>query len=1734
MPFASKISAYRELKRIAAESRHLYARLLGSIEAQTTSRRVAACCSGLHVRWTPPNRKYVFTRKGDGRSSPYQTSFCVPLHHRCSLAVSEASGASVEEAELGAIIDALAIVPSSTEWARITRVLDSDLFVSFAELLASLNAYALIRVVRAPPPARAGTAALRAPFASATRPRFRASVATELASIDDAETVLSNPSGHIAASSVSLRRSRVDPQGPILQHWQHARHYDVGVTGDWAPSARDAIKLALFKSLDLLQDHAVDEWREAGREGAVLLNELARGYCCTSEMDVCVFNSVLHSGGMAGSPSCAAAAEDVTLRFRCAADSGSISVTAMAVERAPKESHVAPTCVPLRDAEKMSFAATNTVSSAEAAGLVMSDEIRLPFPISAVTIRRPFADDDSCRSEPALKTLVWPHRCMTGAALLLWAAVKVSLYRSATSTRSALMLGSNGIAEGASTASARCPSPAASVLEWSRAPFFSIFCGPAELQRGLFSPAVAGGVELRAVLDTPGPTAQNHWHCPDVVVMIASIRAALQLPSRSYPTIMFEQTALHDPARRVRELAQGLHGDVDVFTRVHVRWETPRGCFVACAVSDPALHHPNATPCASGVSPHTWLSCADTGYPRGPLLLLVTAVCSLYDQVVSRIDAAAELYPVVSVKNSFTRGGLDFLLFSWFEASPQVRCFTIGTTPPNCSQPSRSEAATFLDGSTHHELCPSMTRAMLFYDVLGQRVLFAETHAASAVDAVTRVDVLAVKQNCLCHDFYAPPSTVTKRPFRSVARQRQWQRSRQLLKHRLQLHIAADSTGTDDLARARKCSGHQHHRTVVAASVRACIEACASEVGALWTVLEIIAEVAAARASNAAEGDSINSQEGLRALPPLSARFLEDSRPTAEPFAGEAGSEADPEWWLDSRDVMWNCRALGKEAAPPRAGVMEVQLSIGTSLGAANTTCAKQVTAASAEVVVLRCRVDALRSVNEGTEVKWSCEERVTECPALCCFATVTLTAAPAVSGLFPALVLLCRRALQHIYTMARYAPLVSIFPPISDVLAWCAAAAPLFGSAEDGYPPYDARFYAAPKLLGELLQGVAGKYRCSYNIPPPRHAATSAACGGDCGEECAEVVRNEKVAAIAAAQPSTIFYTSKPIHIDATAAKDATQQQHGSYFAEPPAVACTLYLESLLGHGASSSVSAVSPACPAPAVTQFVLGHGVGRTKREAWRSAAWQALRLQFPAVLAQLESYRDVSELLQRPAQLNRLVRSSGWGRNGAQGGVTSVVYKLDFDISALSPPPPSVRTAATGAATASSVQAMRQPQCQVTAVRTDGSTVCIVPGCTATAGSSGEAYTAAVAAVLRALRSGLQGATTHVASDIVRTAPSQMIQGATWPSAPGSVGGTTGNLHLGPYAAWRDTTHYGKSVWHAYAGALSAYLDSDVVVHLVAAEDARADDLGSPSRGVGSWRTLSRPVMLSKVQVRVRDWRVGVAAAAGGISPRFTDQRCEASCRIISFGKLSAAAGCPVVSAGVSDSADGILFECTAASLLARRWRLDTGAHGTRVDLVATAAPPPSEHSSHLLREITRWLSAMTQQCALPLAVREELRGLLCARACDLARIQDSHRCTPAERVELLLMRWVGHRAQVRICRIDPSVAASPSLEDQTVWMAVALVEIRAEPRRLGPQSSSHADLSPDGDSLPLPEQDGGLKSCADTRTRLAHPWVVARAVGATTDEAAWQLYRQVCDALRDVVVTEPFPPPPEKR
>lgn len=189
-----------------------------------------------------------------------------------------------------------------------------------------------------------------------------------------------------------------------------------------------------------------------------------------------------------------------------------------------------------------------------------------------------------------------------------------------------------------------------------------------------------------------------------------------------------------------------------------------------------------------------------SGQLQGPLVLIMEAVCGLYSLVCTRATAFSPMhpnrpllsagpssfsilpgrepqrtvrspslrptwghygwsrsgmrrhegeipFPLLSVHRPETREGIDFLLFSWFGSAPQLRSFDI--------QPHRDREQFLYKGRRYD----TMARAMLFYDIVGSRLLFAESHHWELSTAVRRVHELAVLLNMPREDFHTRYST---------------------------------------------------------------------------------------------------------------------------------------------------------------------------------------------------------------------------------------------------------------------------------------------------------------------------------------------------------------------------------------------------------------------------------------------------------------------------------------------------------------------------------------------------------------------------------------------------------------------------------------------------------------------------------------------------------------------------------------------------------------------------------------------------------------------------------------------------------------------------------------------------------------------------------------------------------------------------------------------------------------
>ncbi|KPA76112.1 hypothetical protein ABB37_07884 [Leptomonas pyrrhocoris] len=1745
MSLALKIDKYRTAKRIAAEARHLHSRLVNNCLLDTPSQQtdypsINRLSQGALLRST-----ILRTRPVDEKGKRFESAFCFRIHERCSLLAAVNTDELKDAAELAAVTEALRIIPTSTEWGRILKVFDSDLFVAFIRLLKCLNGAAAVEISRKVPPRPSNDDLGYSSRVDMISQVFKATVSVELASIDEMDLQSVSRGDQLTPASAS----NADASSSNENAWRETRqrmplHYDFGVSGDWAFSVRDAIKLAIANSFDVLENHVIEEWREVGKEAALLLNELRLGGSSTSELDTGHLNSALtsHSFPARVIDNVGECGDEMLVRWTVRSQqkrsdvriSPSRSEQNDSTELGESGENSFPTSVEIIGAQRTTglddAGKTQTVTEYT----VCAFPVALPrrrnknsFYVNGVGVKH-------IRDQ-----MLWQQRCLPGAMLMSTAVQRRALYRHYDPHFSKAQLYdlSRKTAKGSHLTARNCVRTPSEFTRNFLPLFAALSCSvPSALSASTSesNDKTAASRSNGALLHSAA-SSQNVWYCPDVVVMLAIIRSTLRLSHDSFPEVKFDQKAVHDPVRRVRELTMGLYGDVDVYTKVRVEWATPRGTFVASAESDPARHSTSNT-CRS--SPSQWLSCEDTGHPRGPLPLLVAAVCSLFDQVMASRPSALQHYPVIPVKEPFLRRGLDFLFYSWFGATPQVRCFAIGTAAPMAEVKAgaglrwRSPP----DGFTSSDVGAYMTRAMLFYDFLGQRVLFAETHASDVVDAVARLDALAMEVNHIHQDVPMPVSAARGRPLRSISHWQQWRVAREHLERAVKsLAAPAASTTSSAMGMSVAATSPAPSSLMLQHLLRCCIDSCANEVSALWTVVDVLARVALPTPLRSASSTGVvdNSSADV-----LTVHYTPDSSSTEERAGGVAAAVADriggdeeELLWLGRRHVPWRSRPLGKETAPPPAGVVELRLDTQAfTFSGSACTASKE----SARSVSFRCRVDPLCSSDS------SCDGG-------------DGSAGQAFTGVLPALTVLCRAALRYVWAKVNESchAIANQLPSIEELLGWCMTADPVLAREADGFPPFEARFYAAPKLLGELLQGIAGKYSCSYSAVLPNANSADTTTKGGCPKVDIDALSAPASFTATLVQPSTVFYRSEvllvnPHNTGVEEAEDdggpwSASSRHAAAQSAPPCVECTLFIDGIMrscnnsiSHRPYLPSSFGSPAASSKPVTTtagYVLGRGVGRTKREAWRSAAWQALRLQFPLALAQMEVLRDVTELTQHPDQLSLLSQRKN---DGSTVAIPSTAQQRELLLPAL--PVCGLRwqwrqTVRSPHGSHPSVTSCHRDQstlpitfvCSVDLLYADDAQTPL-PGVTATATSAGEAYVLAGKKLLQLV--GEARLKKH-ASGLPSPSFSDSAWGLTavgWTAASSSTltaATASESSRQLPYANWRLSTHFTKSIWHAYAGALSVYFGEDMIVELL--RDMRDEQVEDGDKRQAELPASARAFHnLSTIQVRSRyegGYQPAAYHAAGSRAAGCWGDGGDGSLKREHARRVDT----DDVRASSSSSSSCLRFRQTPASLLAR--------HPPRRPSPQPPSPPPSFPSAQqtattstpslslagenqpftILRATSWWLRDLVEQCAMLRQTREELNGLLRGRLHDIERIQRTSRWSPAERVAAMVQRWTGCHAEVRLRGSAFPSSSSASSPADSMWVAEVLLRICVV--RLGRSSRNR-------------RRDGQLPQGKRPETgrmfwaRQPGVWVVGRAAAATSDEAAWRLYCDVCEAVRE--------------
>lgn len=1357
MSLSKKIAEYQRLKLCLCENRHLYARLLGILGLSSSVPSQFTGTQAQRHKGAYPRKQYIHLSPSYSSRNAFDASICVPLGEYCELCIAPSTDCTEEEVERRTLLEALTIFPSVADWKGAFRTFDSDVFVAFVKTLSSLNARASLQLVRQK--ASGVMQSKRCPRLDTSIDSsysFSATVLVELAHIDESDTRFVCHRGDDTMRT-GLHQECVSLSG---------RKFDFGVSSKPAASARNAMKEALCSAVKKLDAIAVEELRCLGKESALLLNEMRVGGACTTDMDMRVLDGYLHCycktadrsfKEMHCHPQKTTTQEEVLHRYvlrtilpsqkLCKTQRSTRSPTRMSKDQGPS-------------LNMEIFSVTKEEENGEADALLTPLAVyRLPVmdPVE-FTVPHWLSNASASRAPYQLK---WPVQSLSAALLTTFCNEKMELYRNNSLTDDVLRL-----SVGLNTFLQR----QASETEQSSLPhFLDHFTSDMNSVAGvLFS-------KYRSSSDAEANSQQNGWYCPDVVVMIAQMRHVLALPSSSFPDIRFEQVARHDPILRVEQLSRGGFGDVDVSTKVTVSWASAKGPIFAVAESSSDAHHLFGTelgreathPTSSSYGSST-LDVESAGSLQGPLPLLIAAICDLYNKVfqaeVSRHeDLSQRLYPLLLVKDAQTRKGIDFLLYSWFGATPQIRCFDIASSafvgPDTLARASWSVG----NGATRQYVGPFMTRAMLFYDLLGQRILFAETHAVDVKSAVERVSQRAICTNIPRIDSYrATPSPVWWRSFRSIAQHTRWQESREAFLRFLRTSLAA-STGNQTSGCAfrfppskpsmvtKQGSGEtalacEAQRTEARASLKTLVQSCTSELMALLAVLEVLTSshvtvgAAAEEASQASRQHSFDSQ--------ISVAWLVDSALPDSPL------ETSRPWYK---------QPYGKEMSSSISGIAELHVHSPYRSCPPIYRRAMRVWGVEEEEVM---------AVSIGATQRMSSD----------CTGGWPLTSEPSspTSGLLPSLTIMCREALNAVYAELSTS-LLSIFPPLRVVQRWCKSVGCVV--ARDGFPDFHAGYYNAPRFLGVALQGICSKYECQYSLVPSPF---------DTKRQKAAMPATAESATDETTVPKTIFYASAPYSVGAGEdffdEEKLLHVQRVLTSSSSPLVQCQLMIPMIYLHRNCHSNDANGAAdLKAAAVSDgglvrgFLIGRGLGRSKREAWRSAAWQALRLQFPQLFQQLIALKAVAMLMRDPLRFNQLaVRHDKREYLTAAPTIAmpNITPRVLFDLQWR-------WRSSTGAKEGGAIEgdAEQLVRCSAEALATDGTVVPVgqlVTGTTAT-----EAFLRAV---------------------------SSLLSSAARPSGEVVMATTA-------YAQWWATTNYGKSWWHALMGAMTCRFQKEARVELI---------------------------------------------------------------------------------------------------------------------------------------------------------------------------------------------------------------------------------------------------------------------------------------------------------------------------
>lgn len=729
----------------------------------------------------------------------------------------------------------------------------------------------------------------------------------------------------------------------------------------------------------------------------------------------------------------------------------------------------------------------------------------------------------------------------------------------------------------------------------------SLRAGDAALPPQSTTPSLSDETPAAAVVASPRMPIvrdQSELLVPDVALMIAEMERL----SRSKVVLDCVQEAHHEPRRRLEELLRGEMGDVEVHTKVTARLAGTAHVAVAQSHSFDQWTSPT-----SQSTPALGEGRVSVPSFQGPLPLIIAAVTRLHRAVCGSSTPS----PLLAVRHPESPEGLRFLLFSWFGSSPHTKAFTIHPIV----------AASGVRGPSHHPQqrhyvyqgtpYEGIVRVQLFYDVLGCRLLFAESHHWELDRCLQHTQQLAVLLNAPRQD--SPSHTATTAAGALVSRRSsRGIRSEQMAGKRQEALLGMVRTGAAGLPspafptsleelngattanpralalrqqQQRRAGGRTRRRLL-----RYWLRRQPSELSALLAVLQGLGQV--------------------------TLRWVESRAPASSGAAITGTAAVHFRLWSHAEVV----------ARMPSSAAPEVMLL--RCLSAPETAGSEA--SSQRHVPALHYRLSTTSTTGSGRGGDGSGEKAC-------------------VPGLLPAFTLLCQRTLEGIYTAAP--SLHEDLAPLSELLDAATEAQCCFpeGPRHARMPPYEPRFFTATNLLGEALQGVSSRYDASYSLvqQQPPSTPTSTASTSDTTCDASDLLveghtpSGAGTTAPSSSVPTTVFYAT-PHRSSST-----SQAEHDVKPAPTPfTFRCVLSVRRIGGlQNTSSMVSdhhyggddqLDADASP----SAFILAAGTGPSKRAAWKAAALVALRLNFPEVWAQLPAWQLLTSIRHDPCALSLL--------------------------------------------------------------------------------------------------------------------------------------------------------------------------------------------------------------------------------------------------------------------------------------------------------------------------------------------------------------------------------------------------------------------------------------------------------------------------------------------------------------